>query len=82
MKSRDFAFWLQGFFELAGCDAITAEQAKCIKTHLELVFKHDPEIGAQKCLHPFPVQNPPVRTFTSNPVYIDAQNDTSSTLIC
>ena len=48
MTSRDFCYFLQGFFELRGDDApITAEQAKCIQRHLALVFVHeiDPSAG-------------------------------------
>jgi hypothetical protein len=48
MTSRDFAYWLQGFFELSetsqGC---SARQVQVIKNHLNLVFKHeiDPSFG-------------------------------------
>jgi len=51
MNSRDFCFWLQGFFELRGdqfgTQHISAEQAKLIQRHLNLVFKHeiDPSMG-------------------------------------
>jgi hypothetical protein len=49
MTSRDFAFWLQGFFELAGDDAasLVPEQVHLIKQHLSLVFVHeiDPSQG-------------------------------------
>lgn len=47
MTSRDFAYWLQGFFEVSKSEAITKEQTKVIKTHLNLVFKHeiDPSMG-------------------------------------
>ena len=56
MKSRDFCYWLQGFFEVneAGNPerclsevTLNAKQVKCIKNHLNLVFKHDidPEAG-------------------------------------
>ena len=41
MESRDFAFWLQGFFELTNSESLTPEQVRQIKTHLALVFKHD-----------------------------------------
>lgn len=43
MQTRDFCFWLQGFFELQPGEtvAITAEQAVLIKRHLSLVFQHD-----------------------------------------
>lgn len=47
MTSRDFCYWLQGFFEIASDAVPTAAQAECIKRHLALVFKHeiDPTFG-------------------------------------
>lgn len=50
MTSRDFAYWLQGFFEISNTDTITTEQTKMIKKHLNLVFKHeiDPSMGDEK----------------------------------
>lgn len=55
MTSRDFCYWLQGFFELgAGAEtvpaagpALTAQQAEMIRRHLALVFVHeiDPAAG-------------------------------------
>ena len=59
MSSRDFCFWLQGFFELRKVGlpqmsgtplpvgAISAEQAELIERHLALVFTHeiDPSAG-------------------------------------
>jgi hypothetical protein len=46
MNSRDFAYWLQGYFELNGVGIITKHQAQIIQNHLNLVFKHeiDPSI--------------------------------------
>ena len=43
MTSRDFTYWLQGFFELReNKDApITAEQSAIIQKHLNLVFIHE-----------------------------------------
>jgi hypothetical protein len=41
MQSRDFCFWLQGFFELGDGAAITPDQAVIIKRHLTLVFAHE-----------------------------------------
>lgn len=42
MQSRDFCFWLQGFFELSDqVDHITDEQAGVIKRHLDMVFAHE-----------------------------------------
>lgn len=52
MTSRDFAYWLQGFFEISGTDALTlsAEQVSMVKKHLNLVFAHeiDPSMGPQE----------------------------------
>lgn len=50
MTSRDFAYWLQGFFEINNPEAITPEQTKIIKNHLNMVFKHeiDPSMGDEQ----------------------------------
>jgi hypothetical protein len=59
MKSRDFCYWLQGFFELAGSGTagngtpvekdvlVSKGQIAVIKRHLNMVFKHeiDPDFG-------------------------------------
>lgn len=47
MTSRDFCFWLQGYFEVSGNSALDREQADIVKRHLSLVFKHeiDPAMG-------------------------------------
>jgi hypothetical protein len=55
MQSRDFCYWLQGFFEInsAGRDlsehssGLTASQVSMIKNHLNMVFVHeiDPSLG-------------------------------------
>lgn len=41
MTSRDFAYWLQGFFEISETDELNIKQVKMIKAHLNLVFKHE-----------------------------------------
>lgn len=41
MTSRDFAYWLQGFFEISDPVTISAEQTDMIKRHLALVFFHE-----------------------------------------
>jgi hypothetical protein len=41
MTSRDFAYWLQGFFELSKAESLTAEQTGLVKKHLALVFYHE-----------------------------------------
>ena len=50
MTTRDFAYWLQGFFEVSNTAAMTEEQVKVVKNHLNLVFKHDidPSFGLTK----------------------------------
>lgn len=47
MTSRDFAFWLQGFFEITNPVEISKVQTEMIKRNLSLVFKHeiDPAMG-------------------------------------
>lgn len=39
MSPENFAYWLQGFFEIAGTDELTADQVKIVKDHLALVFE-------------------------------------------
>lgn len=53
MRSRDFCYWLQGFFELRAAnmqseDSITPVQIEVITRHLNMVFKHeiDPSAGS------------------------------------
>ena len=42
MTSKDFCYWLQGFFELSKTDEpLTPEQVRTIKNHLKLVFLHE-----------------------------------------
>jgi hypothetical protein len=50
MTSRDFAYWLQGFFEIESPVALTIKQMEIIKKHLNLVFKHeiDPSMGDEE----------------------------------
>ena len=47
MKSTEFCYWLQGFFELSDLKDLTLKQVECIKNHLNLVFLHeiDPSYG-------------------------------------
>lgn len=41
MKSVEFCYWLQGFFELTDPKGISEEQTAMIQKHLALVFKHE-----------------------------------------
>lgn len=47
MLSRDFAYWLQGFFEISDAKSLDEKQTEQIKKHLHLVFVHDidPSMG-------------------------------------
>ncbi len=55
MTSRDFCYWLQGFFELDGAGdtvatgnpGLSPKQTAAVRAHLALVFKHeiDPSAG-------------------------------------
>ena len=49
MTSRDFCYWLQGFFELGNDQGLSPTQAKMVQDHLAMVFKHeiDPSMGAK-----------------------------------
>ncbi len=41
MTSREYCYWLQGFFELnPGC-VLSITQTDSIRKHLALVFKHE-----------------------------------------
>jgi hypothetical protein len=50
MTSRDFCYWLQGFFEIADPTNITPQQATTIRNHLNMVFVHeiDPSFPAEQ----------------------------------
>ena len=47
MKSRDFCYWLQGYFELTEKGSLPEVKVEAIKKHLAMVFKHeiDPAMG-------------------------------------
>lgn len=41
MQSRDFCYWLQGFFEIAKPVHLTPDQVLMIQRHLNMVFIHE-----------------------------------------
>ena len=43
MTTRDFCYWLQGFFELNDPKSLTEEQTMEVRKHLYNVFQHDCE---------------------------------------
>lgn len=50
MGSKEFAYWLMGYFEVANPSTIGSKETELIKKHLALVFKHeiDPEMGNEQ----------------------------------
>lgn len=65
MQARDFCFWLQGYFEIAGDKELSAEQAAVIKQHLVFVFKRDDTMGAPA--HPVNLFGGPPITWKTPP---------------
>ena len=69
MQSRDFCFWLQGFFEIANPQELDQQQTKIIRQHLALVFRHeiDPSMpdptGELQKIHDFGTGSPPASPF-------------------
>ncbi len=70
MTSRDFCYWLQGWFEIQQAGGFGArieeKQSEIIQKHLNLVFKHeiDPSMGNkehQQELNKIHTTNPVVR---------------------
>ena len=41
MTSRDFAYWLQGYFEIAEPKVLDVKATELVKRHLGLVFKYE-----------------------------------------
>ena len=52
MTAENFAYWLQGFFEITGelKNGLTPEQTRMIEKHLNMVFVHDidPKMGIKE----------------------------------
>ena len=82
MNSRDFCFWLQGFFEISASNledkgpAINAEQSKIIQNHLAMVFVHeiDPSMGGQSHQNKLNETHSPDKTI-NNPGYEYSTHD-------
>lgn len=68
MTSRDFCYWLQGFFELSDPHlGLTQEQADLIEKHLALVFKHEIDPSHGEPTHQAElnaIHNPPAASVT------------------
>lgn len=56
MTSRDFCYWLQGYFEIGNATGdpvssnLTSGQVECIRNHLNMVFRHEIDPGFGKDL--------------------------------
>lgn len=89
MTSVNFAFWLQGFFEIANPKEINETETKLIKAHLNLVFKHeiDPSMGDQKhqdelnAIHSNQVENP-IQPFYDAPHLKPMSDENGAVLRC
>lgn len=65
MTPEQFAYWLQGFFELSGTDQLTAAQVKMVREHLATVFhKVTPPLGPSPGYHD-------LGTFITSPTTFD-----------
>lgn len=49
METRDFIYWLNGFFELSEAKTLNEKQVEQIKDHLSLVLKKNTPNRALKC---------------------------------
>lgn len=60
MESRDFCYWLQGYFELRhGSEPLDIGQITLIKRHLDLVFRHTTDASLrEKPVEPHPIRLP------------------------
>jgi hypothetical protein len=68
MTPEQFAYWLQGFMEMADPKELNATQTQQIKDHLKLVFdKKTPEVSLPSIQHPNP--------FTLNPYQITCDDN-------
>jgi len=82
MTHRDFVYWLQGFFEIAGHNLVvrgtpmpvtlTPAQADLIEKHLELVFTHDAYLEEQEKKEPkYPVFEEPTYCIDGSEIKIN-----------
>lgn len=80
MTSRDFCYWLQGFFEISKkgwVEGLDKDQVDMIQRHLAMVFKHeiDPSMGPpehQAALNE--IHKPKSPSDASTPAYLRPQD--------
>lgn len=73
MTSRDFAYWLQGFFEISQADTLTEEEVTIIKKHLSLVFKHEIDPSMEDAKHLEHILKEELRKLHSGPNRADTK---------
>lgn len=88
MNTVDFAYWLQGFYELSDTsEGITAKQAEIIQQHLHLVFLHciDPVRDEESNATPQEMnavhQRPPVKPSTPSSLSASSWHTNNDPLI-
>lgn len=68
MNAENFAYWLQGFFEMTEAQQLTPEQVKMIKTHLGYVFAQP--IPASKARLPSALEDLPLGFLGGSPTVL------------
>lgn len=67
MTSRDFVYWLQGYFEISNPHVIEQKEIEVIKNHLNLVFKHEIDVESNSKLTGDQINN-------LNKIHVGAKN--------
>lgn len=69
MTSRDFCYWLQGYFELENPTEIYADTVEVMRRHLALVFKYeiDPQAGPPEVQKELNDIHSPTTSLTNRP---------------
>ena len=83
MTSRDFAYWLQGLFELAQPIELNVTQTTLIKNHLAMVFKHeiDPSFGDKAHQEELTKIHVPSAAVTPIPPWMEKKNDITDVVV-
>lgn len=71
MKLINFAYWLQGAFELGKIKQLDESQTEIVKKHLNMVFEHDidpsfPDLEVLQEIHNPSTNEEPLQKETSN----------------
>lgn len=75
MTSRDFCYWLQGFFEISEHNndpekiTLTKEQVESIKKHLNMAFRHEIDPSFGKDLEDLTEIHGPKTEITTSPLW-------------